>query len=363
MVTVLAVLVAGPASYRIEGDGWFRFRREGRAVYASSVELVARGGRLESTEGLPLWPEVAVTSEDFVVAADGTVTCGGAATGTIVLAYFETQPVTGPGGLASSPERPLIERARAGTRIVSADRGFQTPVAAPSATAPPQTALPTRLTLKASTEVLGLVVTVQDVVEQALPLNVGSLVVTTSPPIGARLALDSTRVEAKLRASGAMPSDWPGLGSRMTVQVARATNAVPHSKLVETAVQSLAAEHPGEWEALDSPGDFALPVGKVELKAERSTVSGKTASVVVALFVDGARYNSRTVRLQRKPVANLPVRGAVVAFRVVAGSVVVESRGTVTAVDSTTGDVTLRLDTGATVVGRMAQDGTVEVRR
>ncbi|MGE0001277.1 MAG: hypothetical protein AB7F50_11085 [Fimbriimonadaceae bacterium] len=371
MVLALTMALVGPANYHIEGDGWFRFRREGRAVYANRAELVSRDGRIETASGLPLWPEVSVHGTDFVVAPDGTVTCGGVQTGTVVLAYFESAPLFGEDGLASSPDRPSLTRVRTGTRIVSEEtstaprvRILSSPAAEARAALPPAPVeAPQSITLRLTAEVDGPAVTLQDLVEEALPTELANLVVTTAPPIGARMTLDSGRVEAKVRASGLMPEGWSGLGSRMTIQVVRSTNAVPHSKLVGAAAAGLAAQDSGEWIASDNPGDFSAPKGRVELRSERAAISGNTATVVIAVYVDGIRFNSRTVRLQRKSLPNMPSKGAVVPLRMIAGIVVVESRGTVTAVDIVTGDVTLKLDTGAVVTGRMAADGCVEVRR
>lgn len=371
MVFALTLALAGQANYHIEGDGWFRFRRDGRAVYANKAELVSRGGRIETASGLPLWPEVPVSGSAFEVAPDGTVTCGGVQTGTVVLAYFESAPLQGEDGYASSPARPSLSQVRKGTRIVGAEtstasriRILSSPAVETHVALPPAPVEgPQGLTMRLIAEVGGPAVILQDLVEEALPSELANLVITTAPPIGARMALDSGRVEAKVRASGLMPAGWTGLGSRMTIQVVRSTNAVPHSNLVDAAAAGLAIQDSGEWIASDNPGDFSAPKGRVELRSERATISGNTATVIIAVYVDGVRFNSRTVRLQRKPLPNMPSKGAVVPLRVIAGTVVVESRGTVTAVDPVTGEVTLKLDTGAVVTGRMAADGCVEVRR
>lgn len=367
MILALTYTMVAPASYSIEGDGWFRFRREGRAVYAKKAELVVREGRLETINGLPLWPEVAVPTPDFEIATDGTVQCNGAKTGTVLLAYFQAPPSLASDGLASSPERPHMDGVRTESRILpdhgrpsvsvrTTDEGLSAPQPAPIEP-------PAGITLKPTAEVGGRVVTLQDVSATLLPANLAGLEVSSAPMIGARLALDSSRIEAKIRASGIMPKEWAGLGTRLTVQVTRASSSVPHDKLVQEAIRCLAPQTTGDWIAADQPGDFHAPIGTLETKAERSSVSGNTATVVVAVYVDGVRYNSRTVRLQRKPLPNMPARGAVVTLRVIAGSVVVESRGTVTAVDPILGEVTLKLDTGAIVTGHMVADGSVEVRR
>lgn len=350
-MTIALLIAAGPGLYRVEGEAWFRFRRDGRPVYARSARLGVQDGRLVGPGGAPLWPEVEVPALEFTVEPDGTVRCGGAPCGIVQLAYFVQSPAPGADGLASSPERPAVAPPRTGVRILREG--------APAATPAPNA--PAGWVLRPSARVAGPAVLLADVVEGVSGPAAG-LAIAPSPAVGVELVLDAARIEAKVRAAGLAPTGWQGLG-KGSIRVARASQPVPHAEFAAAALKAVAAQSPGAWAAAGSMGDYLAPVGALELRAERVALSGRTASVVVAVYVDGSRHNSRTVRLARE-AANLPARGSSVLVRVMAGPVVVEARGTVSAVDSAQGLVTVKVaETGAHLTGTVAADGAVEVRR
>lgn len=359
-MTLALLLAVQPAAYTVEGAGWFRFRREGRPVYARTAVLEASGGRIVGPGGLPLWPEVAVASPDFTIAPDGTVRSQGAVAGAVMLCYFDNEPAPGADGIAASPERPVLSAVRPGTRIVGTASAASE---APAPAGPPSAPVPGRpWTLRLTATVPGRDVTVGDVVEGASG-PAAALVLAPAPPVGVTLALDGQRVEARIRSAGLAPASWAGLG-KATVRVSRASQTVSHADFASEAIAAASAEHPAAWTVAGAQPDYAAPAGNVELRAERVAVSGRSATVTVGVYVDGVRHNSRTVRLALQARLGLPARGASVAVRIAAGSVVVETRGTVTAVDATAGIVTVKVaDTGALVSGPVAADGAVEVKR
>jgi hypothetical protein len=362
-MTLALLLAVQPTVYTVEGGGWFRFRREGRPVYAKTATLQVAEGRIVGPGGLPLWPEVTVGSPEFSIDTDGTVRCQGVAAGAVVLAYFDHDPVAGPDGLAASPVRPSLLVRGPGSRIVGLGQAGPAGRAVPGPARPspsPLTGLP--WTLNSAVTVSGPEVTVGDVVSGATG-PAAALVLAPAPPVGVTLALDGQRVEARIRAAGLAPAAWQGLG-RGTVRIVRSSQTVDHAEIAAAAAEAAAAEHPAAWSATGPQSDYTAPSGRVELRVERVAVAGRAATVTVGVYVDGVRHNSRTVHLVQRPKAGLPARGASVVVRIVAGPVVVETRGTVTSVDATTGTVTVKAaETGAVLSGPMAADGAVEVRR
>jgi hypothetical protein len=108
------LLVAGPAplKVRVDGEGYLRFAREGRVVYASSATLSVADGSLVGAEGATVMPSILVPTDATAIAVDleGNVSCkrgpDAFPLGRLVLAVF-------PKGIALRPS---------GAYLVAADR-------------------------------------------------------------------------------------------------------------------------------------------------------------------------------------------------------------------------------------------------
>jgi hypothetical protein len=107
--------------------------------------------------------------------------------------------------------------------------------------------------------------------------------------------------------------------------------------------------------------DAVVPVGKLELVGESVTTNGTRVSVRVAIVVDGARINSRTVTLDKGDAVTKIRVGQTVKLLVKSGAAVVETTGRVRSVDIATGNVVVTSATGADLIGKAVSADTVEV--
>jgi molybdopterin biosynthesis enzyme len=107
---------------------------------------------------------------------------------------------------------------------------------------------------------------------------------------------------------------------------------------------------------------MVAPMGQTTLVADSVTTSGAQTNVIIAVYVDGRRFNSRTLQLiNRAPIAAVKV-GTNVKVRVISNGAVVEISGRVKSVDQNTNQIVVTTDTGATLVGYPASGGIVEVK-
>ena len=366
---------------RVEGEGWLRFSRNGRMLYAKEATLTVIGGHLAERGGATVWPRLAL-SGPFTVQADGQVTSGGAVAGTLSLAVFQNPP-TGTGLVAAS-ERPRVVAAgseagrivlASGQAQVTVHREDVEPVAVE--TKRPQVAPPTEEALRAGavqivlndlTEVtgetftLGEIATVTakaDIAERLTAIDLGE-----TPPIGIERIVERSRILARLKQAGLTSLEKVAVIGSMRAKVVRRAQRVTHQDFVAAALKAAADKAPGSFESKTPGPDMVLPMGEVQLVAESTTVANGRANVTVAAYVDGRRVNSRTVRLEAAQSAATSLRpGASVDVRVVSGGAAIQTKGKVTRVDAATGEVTVTVaETGAVLVGKLSKEGVVEVR-
>ncbi len=384
MVSVLCGLLLSPATtvYRIEGDAYFRFVREGRAVFARSIGLRSEGGRLVSACGLPLVPSVSA-QPGFTLDADGTVRSAGSVTGRVMVATFASSPSgPDPSGFFRSAARAQMVEPGGTVRIVAATTApkpvqpstDQVAPSEPKETAPPQPMPDPEFLRSGGVEVsfqdepkvtgdsltLGQIATVFARAELAPTLT--GLDLGPTPAFGVARTIDRTFVLGRLRLAGVEVRSVRFLGPLRTT-VRRAGQDVPHSEFVEAAVAYLAKGGSAQWESPTPGPTMTVPAGELRLTAETSSTNGLEASVTVGVYVDGKRFNGRTLRLRSTaPVASFRV-GSVVPVRVKSGSVTVQTRGRVVQIDQRGGTVTVQLVESTTrVVGTGTPDGAVEVR-
>ncbi len=119
VATLLASLVlsAPPAlTVRVDGEGYLRFAREGRILYAKSARLVVSGGRLAHQSGAGLMPSIPIPrgTESIRVDLEGNVTASAtnkdANVGRVVLAVFANpaSPKPEPSGFLVATARPRL---------------------------------------------------------------------------------------------------------------------------------------------------------------------------------------------------------------------------------------------------------------
>lgn len=98
---------ATPLQIRVDGEGYLRFARDGRAVYAPEASLVIRNGQLVHEQGFGFLPPIAVPDRASVtIELDGTVRANGQSVGRLVLALSDG--MTKRDDFWATPDRPRL---------------------------------------------------------------------------------------------------------------------------------------------------------------------------------------------------------------------------------------------------------------
>ncbi|MEQ1820921.1 MAG: hypothetical protein ABL949_00230 [Fimbriimonadaceae bacterium] len=349
MITSLLYLAVAPQllSISVDGEGYLRLARNDKPVYAKSAELTVKDGRLVNASGYPTLPVVNLSTPNFSVDLEGNVfeISGTDKTrvGRLVLAMFpsSTNFATENGVLTTSvrpalgnPGEDLAGVIRIGTNSLPSTSGGQAQPVKPDEV---QTK-GAKITLKEKVEIGGRMMTLGDIaqvegspelVEKLKKIEVGA-----APAPGVKRTLDRLAVALKLRNSGFKSENLLFLGEK-PVQIVGVGNTVTFAQFLEVAQTSLAAENLSKlnYKIDEKPSDITVPAGRVTLVTEAvSGISTPTVTVLIGIYVETKRYNSRTLRfkLQQEPV--LIKSGTPVKVLMKSGSAVVEiagiSRGT-----------------------------------
>lgn len=353
LTTLLAsvIVASGPTlNLKVDGDGYLRFARDGRVAYAKSSTLQVSQGRLGLASGAVLLPSVTVPPDAGSLDADleGNIFAvsarGKCAIGRIVLALFPDSTALSPdGGLLISESRPTLGNPGEGTNGVirvggqpqtvattggSSQTTKATPKIEPSGsqihgiqgapkTPTPGVAVrpgPVRIDVQAASEIEGdqmlLGDVAQIVADPATQAKLASVSVGVTPPIGVRLTVDLRRITSSLREAHVDPTDF-AINVPQGATAIRKSSHVTQQEFIDCAIAfaKTQAEQGMDFACRDQYTDFLAPVGKVELKVEQysPTVNGNAASVIVAVYVDGRRVNSRTVRIEMTGINGKPL--------------------------------------------------------
>lgn len=382
---------ASPVTVRVDGEGYLRFLRDGRLVFAKDAKLVVRGGKLAHWDGPLVTPNVALAEgQDFTIGLDGTILSAGRDVGRLVLAIFpdDIRPIESQGFLVAA-ERPQLANPGEGIAGVIRTEGKaempksppveesrdETPVASPKTVAG-GVAPPTEAFLKAGgvqividdmTEVEGDTIRLGEIAtiyaNSELAPKLAAIEISQTPPFGVNRIIDRSLLTARIRAAGLDPAKYVIVGSAQA-KVTRPGQTVAHDDFVKAAIDASITKFGRNVtpQAKSQVNPLAVPKGSLELVAERISQSGSVVTVVVAALVDGKRINSRTISLVAAETAAPSFRpGDTVNVRVRSGAIVVETTGRVKSVDPIAGTVTVVTETGATKIGILGNDGFVEV--
>lgn len=364
---------------RVDGPGCLRFTEGGKALYAKSARLVVIGGALAESSGPRVAPRIAVPTgaRSITVALDGTVTCDGQSIGTLVLAVFPDDPTSV--GLFSSPLRPALMAP--GTGDAGVVRTGDAPVVkvtlSPTAAATPAkptsqpntSSVPGQLTIRLNGDatVAGSEILLEDIADvqgpELLKKKAKAIVLGAAPSVGLYRIVDQVALRSRLATAG-IPTAQTALTGPARCRVTRQGAPVTHEQFVQSAIRGASVKGLGQSFESVSPGpEMTVPIGSMELVCESVSGSGGEVNVVVAVYVDGKRFNSRSVRLRATGPAATLKTGAPVKVRVVSPGVSITVDGTVVRVNHGTGQVSVKVAaTGAVLNGIVLADGTVEVK-
>jgi len=403
-------LAGGPApivNVRVDGDGYLRFVRDGKMVYAKTAKLTVIDGRIAHVSGAMLVPAINLPEGlTFTVNLEGLVESGSTPYGQMVLALFPSAlAVVDKDGLSASTLRPTLgnpgEGANGVIRLVTGTAtvtkatstnptlkretapdvpeltGAQSKVGgtAPHPTTPVNTktssqtgigsgirvTVPDRIEVDTESFSLGQIATISGTENDKE--QIGRIELGDTPPLGVDRIVDRNRITYRLKAAGIDPDKISLIGPDK-VHVTRKGQKVAHRQFVESAIAGAQAKgNSGTLEALTPGPEMTVPVGKLELVCESVTGTGQETNVLVGVYVEGKRFNSRSIKLKQTGMVGILKAGTIVSVRVISHAVSVEAKGKVVKVDQSTGQVTVQMvETGATLVGTLTANGTVEVK-
>lgn len=366
MVFALALsLIAPTVHVSVDGDGYLRFVRDGRTVYAREADLTVVDGKLASPLGPVLNPRVQVPADVTELSVDLAGVVFGETSGVkrelgrIVLAMFpeDVRLVVDSGFLVSS-YRPEVSDPGVGLAGVVRTAALSTTVTVPATIAGIQIQLRDTVEVDGKTFTLGEIATV--VADAGEKTRIEGLEISTTPALGVPYRMTSEMVRQRLLRYGKEADSYKFSGASQ-VTVTRRGQIVTVAQFNEAAVAAAKLHEDTEWAADSSGVSVSVPIGKLELVGESTEINGGRASVRVAIIVDGVRINSRTVTLQRSDALSKIRIGQTVKLLVKSGTAVVETTGKVRVIDRATGSVSVTSATGADLVGKVVGVDTVEV--
>ncbi len=388
---IFAFLVSAPQPLNlyVEGEGWLRFEREGRAVFAREAKLTLKEGRLVNEEGLSLLPAVsASTTEGLKVDLEGRLTLGSSELGRLVLAQFPTgSAITEVKKMFVAAERPTLGSAgegnfgviRVGTRPGAGTQIPKTPPPAGAANQssqvktpdpkplPPTTAPQTgvlAITVRGESSVSSEAIRLRDIADiSGLGAEkAGEIVLGTTPALGVARPIAVSLVETRLAASGFTRGSWR-LSFPDKVVVRRLGREVTHQEFLQAAQEALEKVLP-PGSTVESEGTglpMSCPLGDIQLVALSPKVSRDRTTVEVEVRYEGRRFNAKTLTFKvTTPFSGLRV-GQEVQVRVKSGGASVMAKGKIRLISPLTGEVMVDMERSVTLTARLGQDGILEV--
>ena len=367
MIVACLPLVAAAMSpeIRVDGAGYFRLMDRGRIVYAPSVRLEVHEGWVSDRSGLRLVPHLQVLEPgELNVEPDGTIylktKTSDRRLGRLMLAVF---PLSTPpekegsfwvSGLRPTTSYPTVSGAGS---IVGSVRP---PVKSKGAVSGTITVNPSSVTEK-DTFSIGDIATV--IGPEPWCSKTKAVIIGETPPAGVERIIDPVRIQAKLIAAGL---DNPSL--KLDVprrsKVARGIQVITAIEIVATATEAAKAilEHPAQLESTTQVPELRLGKGRLELMAtDVKAGAGNLIKVTVEAYLDGVRRSEVVVVLKRSTVGPKMRVGDKVTVRMISGSIRMDLDGKLTRVPDAFGIAEVKLDSGATMTGRVTQDGFIEV--
>ena len=369
---------------RIEGEGYLRFVRDGRAVYAKSATLAIINGELKEKSGVSFLPSIQVSQNavDFRISEDGWVFVrsakGESRAARLLIARFANSLSETSDGLFVARERATLgfagedgfgkiisknESALSNlkSQISNSDnRNASTPQRLNAGQT--RIVLPTIATVNGPKFTLGEVAEIQGQrAELAKVLDLG-----TAPVHGVPMLYSRERIFARLTAIGLERAE---LSMGATVEIRRAGQTVKRDQLIDRAKQAVEAKLGliGDLTCDDKLADIHVPNGALEIAAEVVSTLNGAASVTLGIRVDGKRMIGRTLRLSGAILEPAVQAGGSVTVRFVSNGVVIEIAGRVrnTAAIGQTVEVTVSAGPGSsqsTHQGTVIAPGRVEVK-
>jgi len=382
LTTVLTATLAD-VSVRVEGEGYFRLIRDGRAVYAKEATFGVTSAKLSVKGGALTLPTIQLSSntEAMTIGEDGTVRVGPTAVGKLMLAKFEEGSYLTPdGGFLIARDRPTLGYAgNEGFGKIVLKQAKLNVSSTPSTPQIPNTAIPQnrnseniqadlRIVIPAEVTIEGARILLGDLGKVDGPDLVKSLDLGNAPVHGVPMLYSRERILSRLSAHGYdrknLVLDMPA-----TVKIRRASQTVGAEQLIERAKAAIQEKLgiEGELATDDAISPIEAPKGELRIDVESVSLGRGVASVTIGVRIDGKRFHGRTIRFTGGLLEAAVDAGSSVTVRFVSSSIVIETPGRAQnagvvgqSIDVTVTNPDTRETTthSAVVVGR----GRVEVR-
>ncbi|MFW5697867.1 MAG: hypothetical protein ACOCX1_04845 [Fimbriimonadaceae bacterium] len=399
----LSILAVSTATLPIEvdGDGYLRFAREGRVVYAKEATLVVTEGKLAHESGASVLPTIEVPGNPTTldVSLEGVLSAEyGNRTmelGRLVLALPEedlipdgdflvcrSRPALGDPGTglfgvirnkAAKPAKPATVTSKAettqpapnGSNTVAKNQSYVR--VAETTELPPNAKL--LITIHESAVIdteqvtVGQTATVEgdpDLVARANRVQLGS-----APPLGVVRSYGPAQLKMRLRNAflNEFSDEQIHFAGPQNCKVEIISQTVTHDQFA-TAAREAAKTAVGDADlqlATVDP-DLKAPLGEIHLETSTPSVSREKVSVTVRLKVDGKFYRSRTVRFtNQSPIAQMR-RGDNVTIKLRQSGITVETMGRIVNVNAPANVVTVETEHGAHLTATPIDTATVEVQ-
>jgi hypothetical protein len=395
-LTILAVSTA-TLPIEVDGDGYLRFAREGRVVYAKDATLVVTDGKLAHESGATVLPSVEVPGNptDLQVSLEGVLSADyGNRTvelGRLVLALPDEQPIPD-GDFLICRSRPKLGDPGTGLFGVIRNRSVKPnePVQVkPSASAPTgnntvpknqsyvrvaeTTELPPNAKLLVTIHESAVIDTEKVTVGQTatvegnpeLVARANRVQLGMAPPLGVVRSYGPTQLKMRLRNAflNEFSEEQIHFAGPQSCKVEIISQTVTHDQFAAAAREAAkTAVGDADLQLATVDPDLKAPLGEVYLETSTPSVSQEKVSVTVRLKVDGKFYRSRTVRFtNQSPIAQMR-RGDTVTIKLRQAGITVETMGRIVNVNAPANVVTVETEHGANLTATPIDTATVEVQ-
>lgn len=383
----LSVASAPSVSVRVDGEGYLRFMRDARVVYAKEARLTVENNRLVAADGVEVLPRITVssaaTSLSISLEGDVSATISGQPTvvGKLVIAVFPASSSLEPKeGFLTSVLRPTLSNAGEGLAGVIRTGSNSKPVTTPNnntntntkpapdkvvnsavATKVPTMTVSVRPESFVSTETFSLLDIAELNVPAELKEKIATIPIGDTPTIGSFRKIDISRIELRLRVGGVDPKQFK-FECPASVIVRRADQTIEQDVFLEAARAYLSnqAGVPVEIEDLNPQPPLRIGVGKVDLVATRLSANGDRVQIPIEVRLDGQRFNTRSLSLRVVGLPPLPAVGSQVQIQAKSAGLKVSMSGKIVRT-SGLNRVEVQTAEGVHLAGRVIGPALVEV--
>jgi hypothetical protein len=405
---LLSLLVASSPtlSVKIEGEGYVRFSRDGRAVFSRDFTLTVADGKLATIHGLNTVPTVQIGTgiSNLRISKVGelfaTYPSGETKVGTLVVGVFAPtsaltltdnyfvatdRPTYSPAGEngagvfvtveqtnsvppVKQPEIPVLPSSRTPEPSVKQVTAKAQKALVSKAVTPLQEGTILRVRINSETLVNGETFSLTDIAtfegSQALVDQISGIALGRTPILGYSRPFELERTRLQLRAAK-LPVDAIEFIVPESTSIRRPSQTVEYTELFDVAKKAIQASLGNESVLTDQSQNqtiaMILPTGKRELRTGNVSWSGTRASVTIDAFVDGKKIKSRSMSVMVTSQYTMPKVGSLVKVVVLSPGMKIQFSGKVTRT-SGLNTVEIRREDGATFTGTLIAEGTIEVK-